>query len=85
MLLDTILYLVILVTAYPAGLFLAWLSDNEVVKDAKYIIATIHFLVIASIFLVVINFRISNLMGLIYLVLVLAVMVIKGYLSKSKY
>ena len=85
MLLDIILYVVILATAYPAGLLLFKLCDDESSKDARYILATVHFLIITAIFIVVINFRISNLLSLIYLIFVLSVMLIKGYLSKSKY
>lgn len=82
---EVVLYLAVLATAYPVGLLLAWLCDDELEKDRKYMLITIEFIIVFAIILVVVNFKLSNLMSLIYLVIVFAVMTLKGYLSERKY
>lgn len=81
MIIEVILYLAILATAYPAGIFLTRLCDDECAKDRRYLLVTIHFLIISTIILVVVNFRITNLMVMIYMILVFSIMAVKGYLK----
>jgi hypothetical protein len=75
---QIILYLVILVTSLPVGLFLAWLCDDELIKDRKYFLLLSYFLLVVSIFLFFFYFKISLLLAILYMILVLWVLVRRG-------
>jgi len=79
MVIKIILSVLVMLTAVPAGLFLAWLCKDELVKCRKYFIAMIYFMaVLASIGKFLLNFGSAEILSMIYLSIALFTMVLKS-------
>jgi len=79
---EVIVYLIILATALPACWLLAWLCDDEIIKDRKYFIFFGYFIIIVAILLMLFNFNIPMLFSMAYLLIVLAILARAGRKNK---
>ena len=77
---DIIFYIVILATAVPVGMLLAWLCKDELRKDRKYFIILAYFFTVVLLAIALIYFRISFILTLIYAILILLILI---YYSKN--
>jgi len=78
MVFEILLFIAILATSFPLGLFLAWLCDDELVKDRKFFLLFAYFLLIMEGFLFIFSFNPSLIFSIAYLIIILVIMVRKG-------
>ncbi len=71
MIIEVIIYFAILATSYPVAKLLAWLCDDELLKDRKYFILFAYFLIVISIIFMIFYFNIATILSLVYLMLIL--------------
>lgn len=78
MLIEVIIYIILLATALPVGVYLSNLCDDELVKDRRYFrFMSYALLIMALIFLIFYN-NSSIIFTLIYMVLLFEVMIYKS-------
>jgi hypothetical protein len=75
---QIILYLVVLATALPVGLFLAWLCEDELVNDRKYFLLFSYFLLIVSIILFFFYFKLGIILAILYTIIILWILIRRG-------
>jgi hypothetical protein len=78
MVIEIVLYLLLLATSLPVGLFLAWLCDDELIKDRKYFSLFSYFLLLITILLFFFYFKISLILALVYLIFILGILIRRG-------
>jgi len=76
--LEAIIYILVLVTAYPVGILLAWLCDDELKYCKKYFIAMIYLLLLIIISFLLFYRNISAILAMVYMIVVFYVMVLRG-------
>lgn len=81
-----IIYLAVLATSLPAGRLLAWLCEDELLKDRKYFIMLAYFLIIAALGFIILYFDVSIVFSIVYMLLILLVMLHKSkkYFKQKK-
>ncbi|MEK6886032.1 MAG: hypothetical protein AABX17_03640 [Nanoarchaeota archaeon] len=83
-LIEAIIYFVILVTSYPVAKLLAWLCEDEIVKDRKYFIWLAYSIIILAILLFIFYFNIAILMSLVYMLFLMAFLIRSGRKRKFR-
>jgi hypothetical protein len=78
MIIEVILYMVILATAWPCGIYLAHLCDDELVKDKIYFRLISYFLLVISIVFLIFYDKTGIVLSLVYMVFLLEVMIYKS-------
>jgi len=78
MITEVIVYFVILATSYPLAELLAWLCEDEIIKDRKYFIWLAYFLIVISIGVIVFYFNNIILLSLAYMLFLMAFLIRKG-------
>ncbi len=78
MIIEAIIYLIILATVIPVGLFLSKLCDDELIKDQIYFRLISYLLIIAAVTLLIFKTSFSVILALIYVVLLLEVLIYKS-------
>ncbi len=75
--LRIILYLLVMATAMPIGLFLAWLCDDEVVEGRKWFRIILYSLILVGIVFLLVYQNIPMLLSLGYMIIVTCVSIFK--------
>jgi len=83
MITEVVIYLAILATSYPVAILLAWLCEDEIVKDRRYFIALSYFLVIIAIGIFIFHFDSVILLSVAYMLLLLAFLIKNPKLRKN--
>jgi hypothetical protein len=77
------LYAMILLSAVPIGLLIAWLCNDELIPDRKYILITSLSLFIFLVILAAAKSNISAILSVIYMIVILGIMFFAGSFSKK--
>jgi hypothetical protein len=73
-----ILDIILLLTAWPVGLVMAKLCDDELIPYKNYIRYMVYFLVIVDILIFFFYFKVSLIFSISYLIFVFLVMLFEG-------
>lgn len=84
MIIEGIIYIVILATAIPVGLFLSSLCEDELVKDRRYFRLMSYFLLIMALLFSVFYGKTSIVLTLVYMVFLFEVMIYRSGKIKNK-
>jgi hypothetical protein len=78
MVLEIVLYVLVFITAIPAGLLLAWLCDDELIYPRRYFKTMIFILLMGVVGFLVFYRNFSAILSMGYMALVFFVMLWKG-------
>jgi len=84
MILEVILYLLVFATSWPMGLLLAWLCEDEIIKDRKYFFMMSYFLIICLILIFIFFFNKDIILAIIYLIVILVILIRRGRKLEAK-
>jgi hypothetical protein len=79
---EVIFYLLILATAFPIGLLLARLCEDELVKDKKYFFMMSCLLILISIIFLLYSMNFSMIFSSIYMIFIFSILLYKGKASR---
>ena len=83
--LKEIIYALILLMAVPAGWLLAWLCNDELVKDRKYLIILAGILALSFVLIAVLSplyAKTSMLLSAVFMIIAVSVMIALSYNKK---
>jgi len=75
---EVLLYILVLATAYPIGLLLAWLCQDELKGCKRYFMAMIYLLLLFIIGFLLFYRNISAILAMFYMIVVFWVMVLRA-------
>ena len=84
MIIKIVLYLFLLATSLPVGLFLAWLCDDELIKDRKYFFMLSWFLIICAFSSYIFYFKASIIFSIVYILFVILILIRRGRAIENK-
>ncbi|MDP1728688.1 MAG: hypothetical protein Q8L27_00610 [archaeon] len=84
MVMSILVNFLILLTSLPIGFLLCWLCGDELVKDRRYFIFFMYFIVLVLLLLGIFYFNIPMMLSLIYLLIILGIFVIAGRRTSLK-
>ena len=75
---EVLVYILVLGTAYPVGLLLAWLCQDELKGCKRYFMAMIYLLLLVIIGFLLFYRNISAILAMFYMIVVFWVMVLRA-------
>lgn len=78
MIIGAILYCLIVLTAYPLGIGLSKLCDDELKGDKKYFFRMCLVLIFAALLSVIFYYNLTFILSCFYMVIVISVLIYKG-------
>jgi uncharacterized protein YybS (DUF2232 family) len=75
---SVVLYVILVASILPVGLLLAWLCQDELIKDKKYFFAMIYVSLAAMIIVYIFYFNASVIFALAYFIFILLILIRKG-------
>lgn len=78
MIIEVILYCLIILTAYPVGLGLSKLCDDELKSDKKYFFRICVFLLFVAFLSVVLYYNFVFILSCFYMILVISILIYRS-------